>query len=104
MDEHNRQLDARMRRLMRNYRLFSGEATRFNQYNKFVHLYEICTFFGPFPRGFLDQARDQRVICDLFDEEGMVDHVEIGLRPENIWYGTWKVWEDHKRFMSMLRR
>lgn len=92
--------------LIRDFLLFSGEATRFNEYNRFVHLHEICKTFGPFPKSFLAQARDQRLIREVFDNEGTVNSIEIGLRPEEMWFGEWLMdesWEECMSFISMFK-
>ncbi|KAE9976665.1 hypothetical protein EG328_001337 [Venturia inaequalis] len=93
--------------LVRNTRLFSGEATRFNEYNECVHLHEICEIFGPFPKSFLDQASNQHAVRHVFDEQGRVDEIEIGMRHENLWVG-WSLmdqsWDECMSFMSMFTK
>ena len=51
--------------------MFYGKVTLEEDYSVKLHLHEIESFFGPFPREFLDKG-DQDLVKEFFDDEGRI--------------------------------
>lgn len=64
----------------RNVRMFSGRIPPDGRYDLRQHLAEIVDFFGPFPQELL-QKGNQKLVKDIFDDEGRVKGAQPVTRP-----------------------
>ncbi|KAJ5781203.1 hypothetical protein N7457_006363 [Penicillium paradoxum] len=67
--------------LFRAVRMFSGLVPPDGHYEVRQHLAEIVNLFGPFPKDLLERG-DEKLIRDLFDEDGMIKDSLPMDRPE----------------------
>jgi hypothetical protein len=57
---------------MGGFQMFQGFGSSRDDYNELQQLHEMNLLFGPFPRNFLNKAKDLWRIAGIFDNEGYV--------------------------------